>query len=217
MIIKGLKISANTRKVLFVADAVDAAYEYVEVNLLAGETRTPEHFLINPFGKVPTLTHNDQHLFESGAICRYLAAVQGSNLYPIGDHYRRSEVDQWLDFFSVHLGRWINAFVFEKVIKQRFNLGAPNEEKITEATQFIDAQSKSLNHHLAQKIDSGVAYLTGSYSIADIFAYAYIEYSQLAGLNLGTDCPHIQTWVDTIAAKDSIKTTQSTYPTTTAA
>jgi|GEM_PF-1243646 len=210
MIIRGLKFSSNTRKVLFVSDAVGAKYEYIEMDLRSGEQRTPEHFARHPFGKVPTLTHFQQgvekHLFESGAICRYLASVQRSDLYPVSDHYLRCQVDQWLDFFTVHLGRWVNSYVFQKVIKQRMEMGDPDLKQVDEAKKYIDQQCKSLNHHLEGKV-----YLTENYSIADIFAYAYVEYAQVAGLDLGKDLSNIKSWIDVISSKDSIQRTKEKF------
>jgi len=42
------------------------------VDLLSNETHTKEYLELNPFGKVPFLTHEDFKLTESNAILVYL-------------------------------------------------------------------------------------------------------------------------------------------------
>lgn len=50
------------------------AYDQVPVNVLTGETRSPEHLTRHPFGKVPVLDIDGMRLRETDAICRYLDA-----------------------------------------------------------------------------------------------------------------------------------------------
>jgi glutathione S-transferase len=48
-------------------------YELKRVNLAAGEHKKPEYLKINPNGAVPALVDDGLALFESAAICQYLA------------------------------------------------------------------------------------------------------------------------------------------------
>jgi len=50
-----------------------AEYEYVLVNLRAGEHKKPAFLAINPFGKIPTLVDDGQAISESAAICTHIA------------------------------------------------------------------------------------------------------------------------------------------------
>eukprot|EP00197_Chlamydomonas_leiostraca_P005449 CAMPEP_0202865376 /NCGR_PEP_ID=MMETSP1391-20130828/5859_1 /ASSEMBLY_ACC=CAM_ASM_000867 /TAXON_ID=1034604 /ORGANISM="Chlamydomonas leiostraca, Strain SAG 11-49" /LENGTH=226 /DNA_ID=CAMNT_0049545215 /DNA_START=133 /DNA_END=813 /DNA_ORIENTATION=+ len=52
-------------------------YETVNLNMRAGEHKTPAYLAINPFGKVPALQDGDLPLFESGAILLHLANKYG--------------------------------------------------------------------------------------------------------------------------------------------
>jgi len=72
----------NTLKAAYVLDAIGVDYEYKKMDVQSGEHKTEEFLKMNPVGKVPVLKHNDFSLFESGAICRYVANVEGSDLYP---------------------------------------------------------------------------------------------------------------------------------------
>jgi len=47
-------------------------YEVKEIDAKKGEQRSPEFLAINPFGKIPALTHNDKVFTESLAIIEYL-------------------------------------------------------------------------------------------------------------------------------------------------
>ena len=61
-------------KVIYTANALGISYEINEVNLKLGEGQSPEHLKLHPAGKVPVITDGDFTLFESNAICRYLAS-----------------------------------------------------------------------------------------------------------------------------------------------
>ena len=52
---------------------LDSDFEFVPVNLAAGEHRRPDFLRLNPAGKVPVLVDGDLVLTESAAIVMYLA------------------------------------------------------------------------------------------------------------------------------------------------
>ena len=53
-------------------------YDYVSVNLMTGESRTPAYEAINPQGIVPTLEDNGKLITQSLAICEYLEETHPS-------------------------------------------------------------------------------------------------------------------------------------------
>ena len=58
-------------------------FEQVQLNVLAGEPRQPEHLERHPFGKVPVLDHDGMRILETSAIARYLNDVlPGKSLVP---------------------------------------------------------------------------------------------------------------------------------------
>ena len=71
-VLYGFDGSTYVRTVRTVLAKKSIAYEQVPVNVLAGETRRPEHLARHPFGKVPVLDIDGLRLRETEAICRYL-------------------------------------------------------------------------------------------------------------------------------------------------
>ncbi len=198
--IHGLTISSNTTKTIFVAEELGIDYKFTQMDISKGEHKTPEHFKRHPLGKVPTLTHGEITLFESGAICRYLASTEKSELYPVNDNLTRCKIDQWLDFFTNHLGRWLNAYAFEKVAKVKYGFGEPDKEAEKEAIGFIEQQMPAVDNHLGEN----TYFLGDLFSIADLIAFSYVENFEMAQLPFD-DYPNVKKWYESIKSRDSIK------------
>jgi glutathione S-transferase len=71
-VLYGFNGSTYVRTVRTVLAKKSIHYDQVPVNVLAGETRQPEHLARHPFGKVPVLDIDGMRLRETEAICRYL-------------------------------------------------------------------------------------------------------------------------------------------------
>ncbi|MFL5258229.1 MAG: glutathione S-transferase family protein [Hyphomicrobiales bacterium] len=78
-------------------------FEFVPVNLRAGEHRRPEFLRLNPAGKLPVLVEGDFVLTESAAIILYLAEkYPEKRLLPI-DLKERAQVYRWVMFAVTEL------------------------------------------------------------------------------------------------------------------
>ena len=53
-------------------EELEVPYEFVKLDMQAGEHLQPEYLAINPVGKVPAIVDGDFKLWESGAILLYL-------------------------------------------------------------------------------------------------------------------------------------------------
>ena len=79
MKIYGDVISGNCLKIKYLADHLDLPYDWVEIDILKGESRTPDFLAMNPMGQVPTVVLDDgRTLAQSNAVLLYLA--EGSAL-----------------------------------------------------------------------------------------------------------------------------------------
>jgi glutathione S-transferase len=76
-------------------------YEFVLLDMQAGEHRQPEYLTINPMGKVPAIVDGDFHLWESGAILLYL--TQKYSQKPLSPE-EYSKLAQWVLFANATLG-----------------------------------------------------------------------------------------------------------------
>jgi len=191
--------SQNSMKTLYVLEELDVDYEFQLIDLFNGENKKEAFLKLNPFGKAPTLQLNNDSLFESGAICRYVANVENSPLYP-QDKLQRAKVDQWMDFFSCHLGRWLSTLYFENIIKAKAGMGDPDEAKCEEALGFSHQQLAIVNNVL----ETNEFFVGDTLTIADLFAFAYIEQVNAYDLSL-EKYPHIKTWFDRIEKRKSIQ------------
>ena len=78
-------------------------FEFIPVNLQAGENRRPEFLALNPAGKVPVLVDGDLVLTESAAIVLYLAEkYPEKKLMPI-QLEQRAQVYRWVLFAVTEL------------------------------------------------------------------------------------------------------------------
>lgn len=196
----------NSLKALYVLEEIGIEFEFSYVDLLKREQLSDSFRQKTPFRKVPLLEHDGEFLFESGAICRYAANVTNSPLYP-EDKLKRARVDQWLDFFSCHLGRWLNTLFFEQVIKSKVGLGDPDEKACEEAVKFAHVQFKILD----KLLEDSKWIANDVLSIADLCAFAYIEQVNAVDFPLN-NYPNVQDWFDRMKSLDSIDRARARLP-----
>lgn len=75
-------------------------YEYISLDLQAGEHRQPDYLAVNPVGKVPAIADGDFKLWESGAILLYLADKYDAT---VQTPEQRAELGQWVLFANATL------------------------------------------------------------------------------------------------------------------
>jgi glutathione S-transferase len=82
LVLHGYRYSVYVRIARLALAEKGVAYDRVEVNPFAADV--PAAYLaLHPFGRVPTLVHDDFALYETGAITRYLdRSFAGPNLQP---------------------------------------------------------------------------------------------------------------------------------------
>ena len=80
-------------------EEIGTPYDLVRLDLSAGDQKRPEYLAINPNGTVPTLVDGDLTLFESAAICQYLAdRFPDRGLAPPLGTAARGLYYQWMHF-----------------------------------------------------------------------------------------------------------------------
>lgn len=67
-----------TKRVRRVLKELQVPYELIDVNTFKGEHKDPSFKVRQPFGQIPCIDDDGFELFESRAICRYLALKHGA-------------------------------------------------------------------------------------------------------------------------------------------
>jgi glutathione S-transferase len=92
--------SSNVMKVLWLCEELGIEYDRIDVGGAFGRTKEPEYLAKNPNALIPTIEEPDGFtLWESNAICRYLARsnAEGLSLYP-ADPRAAADCERWMDW-----------------------------------------------------------------------------------------------------------------------
>ncbi len=178
----------NATKVLFTAEELGTPYEYIHLNFVKGEHKSPEHLARHPLGKVPAIEHNGHFLFESASLCRYLANINNKKLYS-ADPLRAAEIDQMVDMICHHVGRWLGVYFYQEVVLKKYYNKPPEEKAIAEARGFLDQQLPFLDKTLAAS-----KYLCGEeITFADTIALPYFHAQEVTSVSFEA-YPSIKRW-----------------------
>jgi glutathione S-transferase len=184
----GMTGSGNCYKPALLLRQLGMPFEWREVDILAGGSRTPEFLARNPNGKVPLLEITDggdtRSLAESNAMLCYLA--EGTALLP-EDRWPRAQVMQWLFFEQYSHEPYIATVRFwVKYLRKQDEW----REKIAEASKKGYAALGVMEQQLAQ-----TPFLAGAtYSIADIALYAYTHVAHEGHYSLQA-YPAVRQWL----------------------
>jgi glutathione S-transferase len=157
---------------------------------------------LNPFGKIPVMTHGDMTLYESSAILRYLdGAFPGPKLWP-ADARAAALVDQWVGAACDSL---LNSA--QRYLVSRFNfLPVPAEM----AAKYLDK-----TREVAPAFDRQLGktkYLAGdALTAADLVASPqFFYFPEIPELRDILDAqPNCRRWMDDIAARPSFAATMT--------
>jgi glutathione S-transferase len=178
--------SGNSYKVRLALALLDAPYNAIEIDILRGESRTPDFLAKNPSGQVPLLeVAEGRYLAESNAILWYLAV--GTSLAP-ENRMDRAEALQWM-FFEQHalepnLGA---AYFWLSLVRGGRDLQTHALEDWMERGY---AALQVMENHL--KLHDFFA--AGQLTVADIALYGYTHVANLCDFDLGT-FPAIRGWL----------------------
>jgi len=192
MRIFGDKISGNCHKVKWVMNHLDFDHDWVEIDILAGESRTAEFLAMNPAGQVPVLRLEDgRAISQSNAIILYLA--EGSDLIP-EDWYDRARMMEWLFWEQYSHEPYVAVTRFQTVYKQ-IPFGDLDATLLAKANGALD--------HLEAALKDSEFLIGSKLSLADIALSAYTRLAPEGGLSLDTR-PAIQGWIKRIETQLAI-------------
>ncbi|TAJ79281.1 glutathione S-transferase family protein [bacterium] len=181
--------SGNSYKVRLLLAHLEIPCTIVEVDILKGESRTPEFLKINPNGRTPVLEDNGFVLAESNAILAYLA--RGTRFLP-DERQKWGLVFQWMFFEQYSHEPYIATSRF--LLQHR-----PDTPERAAALSVRReggwAALRVMEGHLAKN-----DFFVDGYTIADIALFAYTHVSHEGGFPLD-DFPKIRAWIEQVESQ----------------
>ncbi|RZF34506.1 hypothetical protein LSTR_LSTR011748 [Laodelphax striatellus] len=189
-------LSQPSRALKIFLDRNQIKYIPKEVQLAQGEHLQPEFEAINPFKKVPCISHNGFILTESVAILRYLCRE-----FDVADHWYpkdsllQARVDEFLEWQHIELRAPLAMYFRTKFLMPMITGKPPNQETVNKMYKMmIVGCDKVENIWLKDK-----PYLCGnSISIADILGACEIEQPRMAGYDPTEGRPKLNEWMNRI-------------------
>ena len=184
--------SGNSYKVRLALAKLRIPYQLKEVDILKGESHTPEFLAMNPSGQVPLLeVAPGRYLAESNAILCYLA--EGTALLP-EKPIERAMALQWM-FFEQHslepnIGAawfWLSLIKGGRELQQH-----ALEDWMEEGYRALGVMEKHLKGHRF--------FVDDRLTIADIALYAYTHIAHECDYDV-SGFPYLRAWIDRVNAE----------------
>jgi glutathione S-transferase len=174
IVLWGFDASTYVRTIKMVlAEKGATHFKQVQLNVLKGEPRTPEHLERHPFGKVPVLDHDGMRILETSAIARYLNDVlPGKSLVPLTpkDRARMDMIIGMVDSYGYGalLGGVVAYHLFPDFVGGKSD--AMRKGGIENGRKMID---------FALKTRGSSAFIAGELSLADLYLAPIVFYVSL--------------------------------------
>ena len=183
--------SGNGYKVRLLLAQLGQRYDWTELDIDAGKTRTPEFLKRNPNGRIPTLALDDgTNLAESNAILWYLA--EGTPFVPV-DRLGRAQVLQWMFFEQYSHEPYVAT---PRYIVKHLPADHARRAELPDRLARGRAALAVMETHLATR----QFFVTERYSIADIALYAYTHVAHEGGHDLAP-YPYVGAWLKRVATQ----------------
>ena len=183
--------SANCYKVRLLMAHLGVPFVLKDVDILRGDTRTPQFLAMNPRGRVPVLQLDDGTvLIESNAILMYLG--EGTQFVPT-DKVERAVMMQWL-FFEQNSHH-------PSIGEARFWMSlipGGRELKRDLIDDWMEQGEEALGR-MEARLGTQPYIAGGTMTLADIALYANTHLAHEADLDLA-HFPAVRDWVERIAA-----------------
>ncbi len=143
----------------FLLHHVGAEYELLLVDKKANSQKSDEYLKLNPAGRIPTLVHKGQAIYESPAICIHICELHPEyKLIPALGDSTRPLFFQWLAF----LNNTLQAELMVRYYPHRHtndeltipNVVAAQDERIAEALSIINDQLEDNDYLLGDTLSA---------------------------------------------------------------
>ena len=182
----GHEISGNVYKIRLLLALLEIEYQFVQIDLLKGEHKSPEYLMLNPFGQVPLLIDQEITIPDAQAILVYIARKYGNEQWLPLEAEELSQIMRWLSTTAGEIRQGVES-------ARLFYLFGSKTVDIEVATQKSAFILDRINLHLANREWLELGHPT----IADIAAFPYIALAGDGKISL-EPYPHIVAWIERI-------------------
>ena len=184
----GTSSSGNCYKIKLLLEQLGRPYEWKEIDIMQGSTRTADFLAMNPNGKVPTLEiEPGVFLSESNAILHYIA--EDTAFLP-SEKLARAQVLQWLFFEQYSHEPYIAVARF---ICKFLPADHPRRAELPRLLERGNQALAVMETHLATRS----FFVDERYSIADIALFAYTHEADVGGFELSR-YPAVSRWLERV-------------------
>ena len=181
-------------------EEVGVPYELATLDMSKGEHKAPDYLKIHPHGAVPALVDGDVALFESAAICAYLAdKFPEKKLAPPVGTAARGLYYQWM-FYSMATLEPPLLEIFVNTVM------LPEAERSPAAVTKAKARFEAIAPVLSSALSGRTFMLGEQFSAVDVMIGGMLGWGAFMGLL--TDHPALQAYVQRVSERPAFKRAQ---------
>ena len=161
---------------------LNAEFEFVPVNLLAGQHRQPDFLRLNPAGKVPVLVNGDLVVTESAAIVLYLAEK-----YPEKGLLGGAQVYRWMMFAVTELEQPLWRITKHSMLY-------PEAKRLPQDIALAKEEFAAMVSVLERHMDKRLFIVGDSITVADCITAYLVDWANEQ--HLIDNCPHLRGYLE---------------------
>ncbi|MBO1358367.1 glutathione S-transferase family protein [Acetobacter sacchari] len=195
----GRSNSSNVQAVMWCVGELGLPHVRHDAGHRYGGLDAPEFLAMNPNGTIPVLRDgDDEPLWETGAILRYLASRYSAAPFWPTDVAARAQVDKWAEWAKINVALNFTSAIFWPVVRTapKDQDPAAIERAIAILDRFLSIADARLSRH---------AYLAGDdFTLADIqFGHTLFRYYDIAISR--AERPALRRYYDALVARPAFR------------
>jgi glutathione S-transferase len=182
-------------------EEIGAPYDIVSLDMQKGEHKKPDYMKIHPHGAVPALVDGDLALFESAAICMYLAdKFPDKKLAPPLGTPARGLYYQWMVYSMATLEPPVLDVFLHTVM-------LPEAERSPAVVEKARATFANVGRVLSDALTGRTFILGEQFSAADVMIGSTLAWAGFMGLL--SDHPTLQTYAKRLSERPAFERSRS--------
>ncbi|KAH8781066.1 glutathione S-transferase [Diaporthe sp. PMI_573] len=194
--------SVNPYKMAIAAEELGIPYNYIALDMGAGELTAEWFKSVNPNGRAPAIVHIKEDgttvkVFESAACLLYLASEF--------DKERKISWELGTPEYWMQLS-WLSWQVagYGPMMGQACHFNRYSPEQVPYGSWRYTAEARRLNHVLNEQLATSDFVAGNRLTIADIAIFIFAHSNKWCGVDIN-ECPHVKAWHDKLLERPSFQ------------